>query len=268
MATRFHLPAFGGRPAPPISPTQDAGWTSFPGTRILLKPDLSSTAVAMAGAASPGASGGKYVHRQFVSIPLLAQTISGTVKGMIRVQEINLTDNYSMACSFRVLSNDGATVRGTMLTDFAGTGTEFPLSGAPSSVKCPPGWAGSGTAITSVDSQPGDRLVLELGWIQASTSTANAGMSWGDAAAADLGETEGETAASNSWLEFSSDIAFAQEFAPESFYYTPQPAQVVGNQWGYAFFTLPPPDVVVVTTTEVERPIQVFGQAVNRSNTY
>lgn len=148
---------------------------------------------------------------QFISDPLQAQTISaaGFVKGIIRVLENLLTVDARAQMTVRVLSSDGATVRGTLLAfDAAALSNEFD-SVSLTNRRFPLNWAGSGAALTQVIASDGDVIVVEVG---ARFHTANTGdtctLRFGDASATDLLEDETGTIDDNPWIEFSQTLLF------------------------------------------------------------
>jgi hypothetical protein len=151
--------------------------------------------------------------RQYVSAPIAAQTITGTFTAYIRAREPGTTDNVSSQLLVKVVSGDGATVRGTLV----------PLDspGALTSEWASSGTAGAGTnrrfprlaltsTVTSVAAQAGDRIVMEFGGRQGSTTTGRvSGIQLGDAGASDLPADETTvTATLNPWAEFSQTITF------------------------------------------------------------
>jgi hypothetical protein len=209
VATRFYLPAWGAATASPVSPAFDAGWEKTGGVapqRVRMNTYPLGTAITAAAFVVNGVNLSDTLFFQYVSPPLTVQTISGTVKGMIGVRETNLTDNYNPAFVARVVSNDGATFRGTLLSVFGG-GTEFPIT-TDSTVKFPAGWTSPGTTLSSVAAQEGDRIVVDLGLTETSTSVANARIEVGDPnTLADYSETEGGTGG-RPWIEFSADLVF------------------------------------------------------------
>src|SRR5262245_66296197 len=63
--------------------------------------------------------------RQYVSDAIDAQTITGTVKGIIRAKESAATMDGFAQLLIKVVSNDGATVRGTLLALNTSFGAEL-----------------------------------------------------------------------------------------------------------------------------------------------
>jgi hypothetical protein len=218
MATRFYLPNSVGGAAAPVLPALDAGWEGSAGVlRLLTLTTRQDSPVVGRTFAGLGVAGDRVVV-QYVGNPMAAQTIDGTVKAMIRVLEPLAGDDYFPACVLKVVSNDGSTVTGTLISAFGG-GTEFPVatSGA---IKFPPGWSGLGTAVTPVATNDGDRPVFEFGFNQLSASVSNATFRLGDQFnIGDLPETEGDNSGLNAWIEFSADIFPAAVQVPDDPYH-------------------------------------------------
>lgn len=61
---------------------------------------------------------GTILFNQYISPPLIAQTISGTVKGQLLCGEFNSDADFCRSIVIKVVSNDGLTVRGTLLSHF------------------------------------------------------------------------------------------------------------------------------------------------------
>lgn len=211
MATRVYLPSDVQTLRAKISPGFDAGWETS-GSTFRLPLARSKQEVDVGGArlwTANGTLGNDTLSDQFVVGPLKAQTIAGTLKGMIQAKQSVATPQCSAALVAKVVAPDG-TVRGTLLAAFGG-GTLYPTT--QSSIKFPPAWTGSGTTLSSVDAQDGDYLVIEVGTHQAVTSAATITLVIGDVGTADLSETEGGTVGSP-WFEFSQDIVFQASVVP------------------------------------------------------
>jgi hypothetical protein len=209
MATRFYVQNPLESSVPPF-PTPDAAWEKVTVVRRCAMYPAKTNTTTTGGPwnfAANGVSGTDTLCFQFISPPLAAQTITGNLKGMMQVGESALTDNYNAALVARIVSGDGATVRGTLLAAFGG-GTEFPLFSPVGAIKFPPAWTGTGTALTSTDAQERDVCVIEVGVNQTSTSVGNATWRCFDNQAADIPETEGDTSTSNPWFEFTQTLLF------------------------------------------------------------
>jgi hypothetical protein len=207
--TRFYLEGsdYG---TPGITPAFDAAWgDTEDAIRRWLSSVASSTAmISVAGDEAVSTSPLDVLVAQFVSEPLAAQTISGTVKGQIRASESNADADYRAQIVIRVVSNDGTTVIGTLLaadasalsSEFATTLTnrKFPLA------------ASSPAALTSTAVSAGDRLVVEIGFRShnAHTTSRSGTIRIGSAATTDLAEDESTTADDRPWIELSGTITF------------------------------------------------------------
>ena len=117
MATRFYLPSSG---APAVNPPYggDAGnWDniSFAARMALVIAPLSTNMITVAD--NVGVKTDQdHLYRQGVSDPIVAQTIlAQIIKFQIRTQESNTAANLFTSLEIRVVSQDGATVRGTIL---------------------------------------------------------------------------------------------------------------------------------------------------------
>lgn len=202
MARRFWFPA---TTAAAVSPAIDAGWqyTTEYVRRKLNKHFVSGTSAA-GTAIGAWTSGYKAIDRQYVSDPLAAQTISGTVTAVLMVREWATDDNVdSLVCCIKVVSNDGSTVLATLLA----LGTYHTPAEFINSASCRNQLFLNAQAISSYDCAEGDRLVVELGYtnsVAGTTPTASARYNGtSDCAANSTGTT-----ALAGWIEFSSTITF------------------------------------------------------------
>jgi len=147
----------------------------------------------------------KALVRQYVSEPIPAQTITGTFKGQIRMRQETVDDNYDrLPVVVKVVSNDGSTVRGTLLSlGYYGTTTEFDLV-TPENRKI-----ADGDSLSSVAAQADDRIVVEIG-VAPSTGSGSfdsfINATFGDDSGTDLAEDETTTSSHNPWIEFSQDL--------------------------------------------------------------
>lgn len=207
MATRFY---FGESGAPAAAPAFSAGWevTSAAARQTLtrFKPGGSQTATR----SDTSTTGDQDVLAfQFVSQPLQAQTISGTIKGQFRASETSTGGDWRAQLRAYVVSRDGATVRGILL-DFDGGALASEFVTTLTNRKFPLAWSGGGAAISSVGALDGDRIVIEIG---ARTHNAGSGVTsfsidFRSNAASDLPEDETSTSVLNSWLELSHDVLY------------------------------------------------------------
>lgn len=152
---------------------------------------------------------GTAADRIYVSAVLKGtQTISGTVSSYL----LGLAPSGTVTTRLEiyVVSEDGATIRGTLLS-VGNYGTGSPFSGVGSRSRA---WALGGTTLTPVGAVDGDRIVVIVGYGAASSFQAQA--SWGDAVrdvgggpTADIPALENQTTGIG-WIEFSQTIAVWQ----------------------------------------------------------
>ena len=101
---------------------------------------------------------------QFVSGPLQAQTINGTVKGQFMARQSSGDAEFCMALVIKVVTVVGIT-RGVLLSYFPGSMSTELSAGAPVNRYCPP----HATALTELAIEDGDRLVIEIWVLRLST---------------------------------------------------------------------------------------------------
>ena len=213
MTTRFYLPSSG---TPDISPAFNT--TSWPTVDNADRIDavttrISSTMTSKAGVGNAAVT--RQLLRQYISAGLAAQTISGTIKGQVRIAS-NVTNVGVCALAVRIAkcSSDGSGVTEILAA----------TQSANAEIEVPP--ASNGTTLTNrrLETSPnntfsltltstavsaGDRLIIELGYKDNTTNTGRYGLlSFGDDSATDLPEDETTTSANNPWVEFSGDISF------------------------------------------------------------
>jgi len=170
MSTRFYFTATA---APAITPAYDANWNKTANAvRRLLSRSKLTTINATSSDTETNAAAYNILNRQLISKPLVAQTITGTVKGQMRASETDPAADMCHALVVKVVSGDGLTVRGILLSDFpAALASEFDSSGLVNR-KFP-----ASTALSSVTAQDGDYLVVELGVRAFNTVTTSMGFS-------------------------------------------------------------------------------------------
>lgn len=175
---------------------------------------ISSTMTSKSGVGDAGQD--QQLLRQYISAALGAQTLTGTVKGVVRMA--SNTANVGVAApaiSISKCSADGSTV----------TEIVAPTQASDATTSAPP--ATSGTTLTnrrfetppgntfniplgSTSISAGERLIVEVGYKDNTTNTGRFGtMSLGDDSSSDLPEDESTTTADNPWVEFSMDLSFS-----------------------------------------------------------
>jgi hypothetical protein len=168
-AARIYFPSSG---AAAVSPAFSSDWESTSGADRLrcVYGTHSNTAYDQPFHTKPAAIG-DWVYRQYVSDPLITQVVQGYVRGVFQLSSVSNTgDNLMRRMIIRVVSNDGATVRGTILpittnaVDPAGADWGvYDSSVTMRSHLMPPGWTDPGAALTPVTALAGDRIVIEFG---------------------------------------------------------------------------------------------------------
>ena len=204
MATRFYLPSSG---AAAVSPAYGAWTFTDEAQRLAMATTKISTSMSAIGVTgSFDATGTHRLWRQYVSAPIGAQTVSGTVKMQARCNNGGVDLDYDhIRLRIIVVSNDGATVRGTLLAlgnygpanEFTDTPTSTNRTGA------------DGDALSSVSASANDRIVVEIGAYCGGAGGADEGAIqciFGDDSGTDLPENESTTAANNPWVEFSGNL--------------------------------------------------------------
>lgn len=211
--TRVYLPSTG---AAAVSPAFSAGWEDSGSADRIALATAAGGATAQAGKTvtdTVTTIDTDLLARQYVSPPLDgAQSISGTVKGQVKANESANPQNARAQIVIYVVSNDGATVRGTLL-DFSADILSSEFGTTNSSRKFPLA-AISPATLSSVSASDCDRVVIEYGSRNHSTGTgATITLTFGDDSAVDLSESEGGTSVQDPWLEFSGSVSFRAEGA-------------------------------------------------------
>lgn len=203
--------------APVTPPAADAAWQETAGSNnlaLVRTPDNTAlTTVTRAEAVTT--TNYSVLLRRFVSEPLAAQTITGTVVALLRARESNAAGNMSGEMTVKVITGDGSTVRGTLYAHPAHTTNAEEWTTTLSARPFPRGASITPANVTSVSAQAGDRLLIELGYVAVNTSsTSYSGeLSIGaPTAGADLSAVA-ETATNRGWLEFSQDLVFQGELS-------------------------------------------------------
>lgn len=204
--TRFYLPSSG---AAAVSPpfTLESSWDETDNAdRLRCVTAKTSSAMTNKAEGKANTANTRQLVRQYVSDPLDGnQTISSStsVKGTIRVLESAANDNLDkVSLKLIVVSNDGQTLRGTLLAkgDFGPT-NEWATSLTNRRI------ADGDTVAGAVNALDGDRIVIEIGFNNTTTGTSITGtMNFGDNSASDLGDNETGTAADNPFLELSQTL--------------------------------------------------------------
>lgn len=209
MATRFYFPSTG---TPGISPAFGS-WdvTSNADRREMVRTRISSAMTNKDG--SGDATVGNHLLRQYVSSEsLAAQTLSGTIKGQVRIQNVGGGNVGSLAVRVAKCASDGSGVTEILIISYSTDASGVPPrpDTTMTNRRFEQGDNDFALDLTSTAIDAGDRLIVELGYRDTSTNTSRyCRHSLGDDSATDLAEDETTTTADNPWIEFSADIAFA-----------------------------------------------------------
>lgn len=211
MATRFYLPTTG---AAPISPAPTAEWedTANAASPLKMVTTRINSAFNTFSIAESGGSGDNFrdlLAIQYVSDPIAAQTITGTLKGQMLMSESATAANMLAQLILIVVSGDGSTVRGTLFGGTTSTALQDEITTTIRNQMNPP-ISISPVTLTSVAAQNGDCIVAEIGARANNISFTNFtfNLRLGDDAASDLPEGQTLDTADNPWIELSANIIF------------------------------------------------------------
>ncbi len=186
-----------------VTTTTQGAWSYTTGAPTLVMARTKSGAVTSRGVAETNATNTYDVMiLKFVSEPIPAQTIAAasTLNWVIGALESNTAANDYWAVHAYVVSNNGATVRGTLLANNAeNTTNEWPTTAQ--------GWGTQAAkSLTAVTAQANDRIVIEIGYIaRNAVTTSYTGTLWYGGTGGDLTATGDETTLTG-WFEFSQDL--------------------------------------------------------------
>ena len=217
MATRLYLPSSG---AVDIAPA----FASFTETDLMDRLEMSvhKRASAMTNkttAQTATGAGSAQGIRQYISPPLVTQTIAGNFECTIRGLESAVNDNIDALRVFvRKWQGQTQSIGVTALLIANGTVAEFSTSLRGKRV--------ASTALTSVAFVDGDRLIFDVGYTNTTAGTSITGtLNFGDNSASDLTADELDTGADNPWIEFSQDLIWLLPDRHDIFRYQPFLAQ-------------------------------------------
>ena len=213
MATRFYWGQVVTAPTPAFSATWSAPGSTP--TRLLMrtvKRKAASTTPLIATASETTAAILNKQHVQLISMPLAAQTITGTVKGYALFSESDTAQDCRVQCEIRIISQAGV-VRGTLLAaNTDALSSEFIAT--PTNRRIP--LLAATNTLTSVSAQEGDYLVVEIGHRThvASGTSYTATVRWSDnPGSTDLPEDETDTDTTKApWIEFSQTLLVNDTF--------------------------------------------------------
>lgn len=215
MATRFYFPE---SLTSPIAPSFKGAWnetTAAVRRRMVIAKGASAITAGSAILTTQSLANRQGLDRQYISDELVAQTLSPagawTATGQIMTAESALNDNVDrVSVGVYVVSNDGATLRGTMLSlnSYATSVHEYEVSPTyENRVIC------DGDALSQVVAQDGDRIIIEIGHRISSVggTSISARAKWGENAAdlpIEVSGAEAQQTDGAPWFEFSGDVVF------------------------------------------------------------
>ncbi len=205
MAVRFYLPSTGTSPLPSLAVA--SGWSGSVanfGRGPLERSKATNTALASQAAVFLSTANRADAWRQWTSEPLTEPysfTGSHTASLVMRCVESVAQVDAHIACVVRVVSGDGATVRGTLLSHLTAS-TEYATTASTRIL--------SALTLSAVSALAGDRIVVELGSYGVTPSTAGtATLRYGTpSATADFALTANLTTDLVPWLELSATPNF------------------------------------------------------------
>ena len=242
---------------PPVIPAPDALWdliaytsTGRPRLKGTLSPTRRGTTIRRRdGGNFTWNAGDDVLIGQFISPGLAAQTITGTVKMQMQVRERLASNDARSQLVIRVVSQDGATVRGVIYAGDTGSLTDEWPTGE-QNVTFPQD-ALSPATLTNIGAiTEGDRLVVEFGFrghAAGSNQDAIRCVIGDGGASGDLPDSESDTTSAftyNPWIEFSNAITLSDN-----------------TNWEYVDEAAAPDDDggYVETATDNEKDFYAFG---------
>lgn len=196
MATRLYLTRTAAPAGPAASTRWERCWFLYRLRLVVDKIDPSQTNFNIG---DNGGAAGDHVHLgQFVSDPIPAQLVEGTLVGY-RAAQANAPAAGTVYLVARVVSGDGTVERGELYYGPA-SGAAFPAALA--SVESPP----AGTALTGVTAEEGDRIVVEIGGLRSATGESLYMSHVAHPSNTDFTASGQSVTNRNHWIEFSQDL--------------------------------------------------------------
>ncbi len=151
---------------------------------------------------------------RWVSDPLTAQTISGTLDYCLLMRETDAAMNATAKLHIYVTQGDSDTPRGTLLANAVDV-QEFAVHASQYA-----GISVSGLSLSSLAVSAGDRIVVEVGYSAANAvaTSYTAGVKYGGMASDADGSSSGVSGTGTvaSWVEFSGDLTFGNTYLYEA----------------------------------------------------
>ena len=210
MATKIYLPSSGSAPVTPSTwnfPNQINPLT-FAGVLTPISSTL-TTKLEATGTTSP-------TYRamlRYVIGPLAGQSISGTVRGIMKSLESSVNANANMAIAVKLIQPNGSD-RSVLLAYVASDSATSPYE-INSSLNTRIFYTVTETeplTLTTQTATAGDYLVIEIGFRSATGTTRNISLRYGDAGGSDFAYTNELTTDLNPWIEFSQTLSWLTNY--------------------------------------------------------
>jgi hypothetical protein len=203
IGTRLYFPSSGSAAVWPVFSADWEDTTSASPARRPLQRFPSGTAMTTVSFTDLNADDRDILMYQGVSLPLSgAQTVvAQRVRLSLRASETLATNNMFVTWNVRVFSNDGGTLRGTVL------GVTRDDVEVATSLTC----RDVLTVGSAVSAQDGDRIVVELGVGGDPLTSHDSSIRVGDAATGDLPSDDASTSDLNPYIQFEQSFTFGAE---------------------------------------------------------
>jgi len=154
---------------------------------------------------------------RYVIGPLAAQSISGTVRMVMKAMESTAAANANLAMAIKIIQPSGAD-RATLLAVTSSDAASSPYEIATSlntkfvytSAEVEP------LTLTTQSASAGDYLVIEIGFRSATGTSRNISLRYGDNGGSDFAYTDSLTTDLNPWVEFSANLTW---YEPNKYLY-------------------------------------------------
>lgn len=235
MATRLYFT----QTAATVSPIFDDEWSDTgQALRRVLSPTKGSSTLTVGTQLTQWTGHRFALDRQYITPALQGdQLISGSVKGQVMVREYADADdiNQILVCG-KVVSGDGATIRGFLTLAWHGNGgiegLQSGLEFINNATHRNHAIAIAGSNFNPVQGFDGDHIVWEIGYrSDAAGAVSGASAKWGENST-DLPENFTQTSDGNGWIEFSQNLIFqGGSTSPQPTYFLRQRFRGVDNDF-------------------------------------
>ena len=193
MATRFYLSSTA---TSGVSPPYTVGAYNQTGAAVRKSLLFTRDGSAQAYSYYSVLAGDTCLMQQFTSEPISAGAITGTIAYSIRSATGGSLTNVSI--NVRVISADGSTVRGTLLSHASSNDSTIPGATTTSTY--------ISNTLSSVTALAGDRLCIEFAATEQNDDDVGFTTYYGCPNGTDLAANSTDTSAKDGWIEFSQTI--------------------------------------------------------------